>query len=83
MHNELNIRKKFNCFFSFPLFFIIIPPLAIPYFLTIIFFIIAALVISVSFILGRRYFFKRLNEEIDKRLENYIKVKEEIGRAHV
>ena len=77
MHNELNIRKKFNCFFSFPLFFIIIPPLAIPYFLTIIFFIIAALVISVSFILGRRYFFKRLNEEIDKRLENYIKVKEE------
>ena len=77
MYNVI-IRKKINCFFSIPLFLLIIPPLAIPYFLKITFLIVViALAVSISFIFGRRYFFKRLNEEIDKRLENYIKVKEE------
>ena len=75
MYNVIK-RKISNCFFSFPLFLLIVP-LAIPRFLTVVLIIIGALLLSASFIFGRRYFFKRLNEEIDKRLENYIKVKEE------
>ena len=41
-----------------------------------IFIIIALLLAVVVFIAARKYFFRRLHEEVDKRIDEYIKVKE-------
>ena len=79
MFNESNIKIICNCFFSLPLLSIVALPLVIPYFLIISLTVALSLVIAISIYFGRRYFIKRLNEEVDKRLESYIKVKEEVS----
>ena len=46
--------------------------------LVIIWVIVILLILTMFFFTGRWYFFKKLNEEVDQRVEDYIKLKEKV-----